>query len=187
MVGDGMTGLAPGDRVAIEPAKPCMECEFCKSGHFNVCPGIPFFGTPPVDGCLRDFIAWPARLCIKVPDELSFDDAAMTEPLAIGIHAAELAEPKPGDVVAILGAGGIGLSVLQALRVTGVERIIVSEPVEARRLTAHRLGATQVTMPAGAEEAVSGFTGGRGVDIVFECTGEDDAVRQSCALARPLG
>jgi len=186
-VGEGVAHLKPGDRVAIEPAKPCLQCEWCKAGHFNVCPGIPFFGTPPIDGCLRDVVAWPARLCLKVPDSLSFDEIAMLEPLAIGLYAAELAEPGPDDVVVILGAGGIGLSVLQAVRVAGVKRVIVSEPVEARQLAALRLGASEVTAPTSADAHVDRFTAGRGADIVIECTGEDEAVQQIARLARVLG
>ncbi len=186
-VGADVTNLKPGDRVALEPAKPCLKCEWCQKGHYNVCPGIPFFGTPPVDGCLRDYVAWPARLCLKVPESLTFDEIAMLEPLAIGVYACDLAEPNPGDVVAILGAGGIGLSVLQAVRTVGVERIIVSEPIEARRLSALKLGATHVTTPTTAEQDVANFTNGRGADIVIECTGEDDAVRQTARLTRVLG
>ncbi|MDH7603083.1 MAG: NAD(P)-dependent alcohol dehydrogenase [Armatimonadota bacterium] len=186
-VGTEVTDLKPGDHVALEPAKPCLKCEWCLKGHYNVCPGIPFFGTPPVDGCLRDYITWPARLCLKVGESLTFDEAAMLEPLAIGLYACDLAAPNPDDVVAILGAGGIGLSVLQAVRTAGVKRVIVSEPVEARRLAALKLGATQVTTPTTAEQDIAKFTNGRGADIVIECTGEDDAVRQTARIARVLG
>lgn len=187
--GEGVTGLKPGDRAAIEPAKPCMACEYCRSGYYNVCPGIPFFGTPPTDGCLRDYITWPASLCIKVPASLSFDEAAMTEPLAIGVYAVELAASRQDEVVAVLGAGAIGLSVLQAAKAAGVERVMISEPIAERRALALRLGASEVIDPAspGAEEAITGFTGGRGADVVFECTGEEDAVREACRIARVLG
>lgn len=188
-LGEGVDNLRVGDRVAVEPAKPCMECEWCRAGHYNVCPGIPFFGTPPTDGCLRDYIAWPAALALKVPDSLSYDEIAMTEPLAIGVYAAQLAQPNGNDVVAILGAGAIGLSVLEAVKVMGVTRVIVSEPVAERRAAALELGATEVIDPS-AVDAVSEFerlTDGRGADVVFECTGEEDAVRESCKVARVLG
>ncbi|MGQ9455251.1 MAG: NAD(P)-dependent alcohol dehydrogenase [Armatimonadota bacterium] len=186
-VGSDVEELKPGDRVALEPAKPCLKCEWCQKGHYNVCPGIPFFGTPPTDGCLREFVTWPARLCLKVPDSLSFDEIAMLEPLAIGVYTCELAKPQTNDVVAILGAGGIGLSILQAVRAEGVSRIIVSEPIEARRLAALRLGASEVTTPDFAEQDIASLTNGRGADIVIECTGEDDAVRQTARIARVLG
>jgi L-iditol 2-dehydrogenase len=186
-VGSEVTNLKPGDHVALEPAKPCLKCEWCQKGHYNVCPGIPFFGTPPVDGCLREFISWPARLCLKVPESLSFDEVAMLEPLAIGVYTCDLAQPNPDDTVVILGAGGIGLSVLQAVRAAGVSKVIVSEPIEARRLAALKLGATLVTEPASVEKDVQEFTKGRGADVVVECTGEDDAVRQTARIARVLG
>jgi len=186
-LGEGVTGLSVGDRAAIEPAKPCMECEYCKSGHYNVCPGIPFFGAPPTDGCFRDYITWPAQLVIKIPDSLSFDEAAMVEPLAIGIYAVELSELKPNDVVAILGVGAIGLSVLQAAKVAGAKRIIVSEPIEARRNLALKLGADAAVDPPKLAQEVEQLTGGRGADVVFECAGEDDAVRESSRIAAVLG
>ncbi len=188
-LGEGVTDLAIGDRVAIEPAKPCMECDFCRSGHYNVCPGIPFMGTPPTDGALRDYVAWPARLAVKVPDSLSFDEIAMLEPLAIGVYAVELAKPKASDTVVILGAGAIGLSVLQAAKAARVKRVIVSEPVEARRMYALKLGASSVIDPSttNLEREIACCTNGKGADIVFECTGEDSAVRDTCLIARPLG
>ncbi len=188
-LGDEVECLEVGDRVAIEPAKPCMECEFCRTGHFNVCPGIPFMGTPPTDGALRDYITWPAQLAIKVPDALSFDEIAMLEPTAIGVYAVQLAQPRADEVAAILGAGAVGLSVLQAAKSAGVRRVIVSEPVEARRMYALRLGASEVIDPsaANAPREIGRLTEDRGADIVFECTGEADAVRESCLIARPLG
>jgi L-iditol 2-dehydrogenase len=186
-LGEGVEGLKAGDRVAIEPARPCMECEFCSTGHFNVCPGIPFFGTPPTDGCLRDYISWPASLAVRIPDNVSFDEAALVEPLAVGVYAAELAAIDSGDIIAILGSGAIGLSTLQAARLAGASRIIVSEPIPARRRAALKLGADEAVEPSGLADAVARETNGRGVDIAFECSGSDEAVRQSCEIVRVLG
>ena len=186
-LGDGVDNLRVGDRVAIEPAKPCMACEYCAAGNYNVCPGIPFFGTPPTDGCLRDYITWPASLALKVPDAISFDEIAMLEPFAVGVYAAELADLSSDNTVVILGAGAIGLSTLQSVRILGVKRIIVSEPMDARRKLALKLGASEVTDPSNCEGEINRITNGRGADVVFECTGEEDAVRQSCRLARVLG
>ena len=188
-LGGDAADLAVGDRVAIEPAKPCMECEYCKAGNYNVCPGIPFFGTPSTDGCFRDYVTWPARLALKVPASLTFDEAAMVEPLAIGVYAVELAEPRPKDVVLVLGAGAIGLSTLQAAKIAGVVRVIVSEPIAPRRSLALKLGASEVIDPcaSNSKDEVDRLTGGRGADIVFECTGEEDAVRESSTLAGVLG
>ncbi|MCL5103997.1 MAG: NAD(P)-dependent alcohol dehydrogenase [Armatimonadetes bacterium] len=188
-LGEGVRGLAVGDRVAIEPAKPCMECESCKAGHYNVCPGIPFFGTPPTDGCFRDYVTWPASLALRIPDSVSFDDAAMVEPLAVGVYAVELAELKPEDTVVVLGAGAIGLSTVQAAKVAGARRIIVSEPIAARRELAIKLGACDAIDPLASDavEEVKRLTGGRGADAVFECAGDSEAVLQSSRMARVLG
>jgi len=188
-LGEGVTELSAGDHVAIEPAKPCLQCDYCKAGYFNLCPGIPFFGTPPTDGAFRDYLAWPAQLAFKVPDSLGFDEIAMIEPLTIGAYAVELARPEPGRTAAIIGAGAIGLSVLQALRIEGMERIIVSEPVEARRKAAMSLGAQMALNPNAAdiEGAVMEATDGRGVDLVFECAGEHGTCRDASRIAAILG
>lgn len=196
-LGDGVTGLQVGDRVAIEPTNGCGECEFCRAGHFNVCPNVRFFGTPPEDGCFRDYLVWPASLAIKVPDSMSMDEAAIVEPMAVGIYAARLAlrnaecgmpDAEWGTVV-ILGAGAIGLSTLQAVRVMGAERVIVSEPVAARRELSKRLGASELIDPSvcDAEKEVLRLTGGHGADVVIECTGEDDATLEASRLVRILG
>lgn len=186
-LGEGVDTLKVGDRVAIEPAMPCMECEFCKAGHFNVCPGVPFFGTPPTDGCFRDYIAWPASLALKIPDNVSYDDAAMVEPLAVGVYAIELSQITPGETVVILGAGAIGLSTLQAAKAAGAGLIVVSDPIEARRELAVKLGATEAVDPSDVEDTIKKLTNGRGVDIAFECSGNEEAVRECCDLARVLG
>ena len=188
-LGDGVDSLQVGDRVAIEPAKPCMECEYCKQGFYNVCPGIPFFGTPPTDGCLRDYITWPASLAVKVPNALNFDEAAMIEPLAVGVYAVELGHLQPDETVVIIGAGAIGLSVLQAAVAAGVLRVFVVEPIAARREAALKLGAVEVIDPGACEleEEVRRLTDGRGADVVFECAGEEETVRDACRVARVMG
>ncbi|MFQ3549133.1 MAG: NAD(P)-dependent alcohol dehydrogenase [Armatimonadota bacterium] len=188
-VGEGVTDIKVGDRVAIEPAKPCMVCEYCQSGNFNVCPDIPFFGTPPTDGCLRDYITWPSQLVVKAPDNLSYDEIAMIEPLAVGFYAVELSDVRAGETAVIIGAGAIGLSVLQALRIHNIGRVIVSEPVAERRNAALKLGADEVVNPNAGdlEEQILALTDGRGADFVVECAGESDTVKDSCKIARVLG
>ncbi|MEN6355448.1 MAG: NAD(P)-dependent alcohol dehydrogenase [Armatimonadota bacterium] len=188
-LGEGVESLKVGDRVAIEPAKPCGQCEYCKSGHFNVCRGVQFFGTPPVDGCLRDYITWPAELALKVPDLISFDEAAMVEPLAVGVYAVDLASISAGDTIAIFGVGAIGLSVLQAAKVAGVGRIIVTDPVPARRELAIELGADAALDPHSqdVEKELAGLTGSRGVDIAFECAGVPETLVDAGNVVHPLG
>ncbi len=188
-LGEGVTNVAVGDRVAIEPTNPCGECEFCRAGHYNVCPNVKFFGTPPVNGCFRDYITWPAHLALKVPDSMTFDEAAIVEPMAVGVYAAKLAELKLEQTVAILGAGAIGLSTLQAAKIAGAKRIIVSEPVKERRELAARLGATEVIDPSACdvEKEFARLTNGTGPEVVIECTGEEDATAQASRIVKILG
>ncbi|MDO8587771.1 MAG: NAD(P)-dependent alcohol dehydrogenase [Armatimonadota bacterium] len=187
-VGSTVQNLRKGDRVAVEPARPCWECELCRAGHTHVCRGVRFFGTPPIDGALRELIAWPSRLAIPIPDNVSFDEAAMVEPLAIGMHAARVADLKGGETVAVLGAGAIGLSVLQAVRLRNPARVIVTEPIEERRSAAVKLGADAALDPSSPDIVgrIIAANSGREPDVVFECAGEPEAFTQACTVARPL-
>ncbi|MDO8684818.1 MAG: NAD(P)-dependent alcohol dehydrogenase [Armatimonadota bacterium] len=184
-----VVGLRKGDRVAIEPAKPCRECKFCRQGYTNVCKSVEFFGTPPIDGALREFVAWPARLAIPIPENVSFDEAAMVEPLSVGVYAVKVSDMKGGETIAILGAGAIGLSVLQAAKLKGADKIIVTEPVAERRQVALKLGAHTVIDPSQGNviEQALAANGGNEPDIVFECAGEPETFAQAVEIARPLG
>lgn len=186
-VGEGVTDIRPGQKVAIEPAKPCGRCEFCVSGNYNVCPFVMFLGTPPTDGCFREYITWPAELLLPVPDSISMDEAAMLEPLAVGIYAADLARIRQGESVAILGAGAIGLSALQAIRVIGAGNVLVCDPVTSRREAAMILGADHACEPSEVHKAAVEMTSGRGFDVVLECAGSAETVREASRLARILG
>lgn len=187
-VGQGVTGLAEGARVAVDPARPCMKCDICLEGYTNLCPKVQFFGTPPIDGALREFLVWPADLCIQVSEETTLDEAAMIEPLAVGVYAVDLAEMAGGESIAVLGVGAIGLSVLQAAKVAGVGKIIVSEPIAERRELARKLGADIVIDPSATDStaAIREETGG-GVEVAFECAGMPDAVAQTVEVVRPKG
>jgi L-iditol 2-dehydrogenase len=120
---------------------------------------------------------------------MSHDEAAIVEPMAVGIYAVKLANLSGGETVAVLGAGAIGLSAVQAAKVAGAGRIIVSEPVAARRDLAIRLGASEVIDPStsDAEKEFARLTDGYGPDVVIECTGEDDATREASRIVRILG
>lgn len=184
-LGPNVTSLKPGDTVAIEPGDPCGACPVCRQGLINLCPYVRFFGTPPTDGALRQYVAWPADLCVPVPAAMTVDEAAMTEPMAVGIYAVDLAAMQGGETVAVLGAGAIGLSVLQAARVAGASRIWVVEPIASRAQMALAMGADAALTgdPATAIEEIRDQTGQAGVNAVFECAGTNDAVRQAVRLA----
>lgn len=187
-VGDRVRTLQEGARVAVEPGKPCGECRPCRQEHINLCLNIVFFGTPPVDGCLREYLAWPADLCVPIGDSVSLDEAAMIEPLAVGVYAVDLAEIAGGGSVAVLGLGAIGLSVLQAARVAGAGTIIATDPIPERRALAESLGASLAVDPSSGEstKAILNATDG-GAEVVFECAGMPDAVWQTAEVAGPKG
>jgi L-iditol 2-dehydrogenase len=187
-VGEHVKTLVEGARVAVEPSKACKECEMCREGYANICPNVQFFGTPPIDGSLREYLAWPAELCIQVSEDVSFDEAAMIEPLAVGVYAVDLAEMAGRESVAILGVGAIGLSVLQAARIVGAGKIIVSDPIAERRELAMKLGADVAIDPNTTDLASDVMREtGLGVEVVFECAGTPDAVWQTAQIVRPKG
>ena len=188
-VGEQVTQLQSGDRVAIEPGRTCQRCEYCKSGRYNLCRDVIFLATPPVDGAFCEYLAWPADFLFKLPDNMSLADGAMMEPLSVGMHAARLAGVKAGDTVAVLGAGPIGLTALQAARVHGATTVIVSDVIPRRLQTAEKLGATNVLNAAEVDvvEAIMDLTGGRGVDVAFECVGLAPTVAQALKVARAGG
>ncbi len=188
-VGAGVTNVKPGDRVAVEPAVPCFKCDMCAEGEINICRNIKFCGTPPTDGALREYMVWQARLVEHIPDSVSLEEAAMLEPLAVGVYAVELAEPLQGKSVGVLGAGAIGLSILQAAKVAGCGRTLVTDLISERLALAKKLGA-DVTFDAHDAElgsSVKELTGGRGLDVVFEASGENDAMQQAIEMVRPGG
>jgi len=188
-VGPQVSNVNPGDRVAVEPAIACRKCDLCLQGDYNLCRSILFCGTPPTQGALREFLSWPAHLVLPVPDSMTFAEAAMLEPIAIGVYAVDLAEPIRGRTVGILGAGGIGISIMQAARAAGCADVYVTDLVSERLAIAEKLGARRAfdaSDPDVVKKIVS-ITGGRGLDVVFEAAGENQAVRQATEIVRPGG
>ena len=188
-VGENVSGLSPGDRVAVEPGYTCRRCEFCKSGRYNLCPDVVFLAAPPVDGVFAEYLAWPADFVFKLPDEVSLDEGAMLEPLSVGMHAARRSGVTGGDTVAVLGAGPIGLTALQAARAHGATTIIATDMVPLRLEKARALGATHV-LDAGevdVEEAIAEMTSGRGVDVVLECAGAAATIQMAMRIVKNGG
>ena len=103
-VGENVKNLKKGDRVCMEPGVPCMKCEECLTGNYNLCKDVKFWATPPYDGVLSEYVAHPAAFTFKIPDNMSFTEGALVEPLAIGLHACNTGNVKLGHTVAIVGA-----------------------------------------------------------------------------------
>jgi L-iditol 2-dehydrogenase len=186
-LGAGVTGLAPGDRGAIEPALYCYHCEFCMSGHHNVCANIRFLSNPHHPGCFRELINLPAINFRPIPANMSFEEAALHEPLAIAIHSLRLASIRMGETVAVIGAGPIGLLTIAALRASGAGRIWAVEPVAHRRELARGIGADAAFEPGEALEEILRATGQRGVDCAIDCAAMEHTTSQAIQLARNAG
>lgn len=177
--------LRPGARVAVDPAQPCGRCAFCDEGHPNLCRRLHFCGTYPDGGSLCEWIVMPARSCHPVPDVIDDTQAALIEPLGVAIHAVDLAKIRVGDTVAILGAGAIGLLILQLARLSGASTVFVSDRFPWRLALAERWGAVPISCAAdSAVAAIAGATGGRGVDVAIEAAWADHSVAEAAETAR---
>ena len=188
-VGPGVDGPPVGTRVAVEPAIACGKCELCEEGHPNLCENILFCSTPPTPGALQEYIVHPAELCFPLPDEVDNDQGAMLEPLGIALHAVRLAKLRPGDTVAILGSGPIGLLTLQVARISGARAVWMTDLIPERLALAKELGATG-TFKADEGDPVAWIldqTGGRGVDVAFESAWAEETVAQAAHVARKGG
>lgn len=181
-VGDEVTKVKAGDRVAIEPGVACFTCEYCKLGKYNLCPSVRFLASPPVDGAFAEYIIHPEHFLYPIPDHLSFEESTLVEPLSVGIHACRRAGIKLGDTVLISGLGPIGLTALIAVKAFGAKQIIVSDIEPFRLKLAEQLGATHII---NAKEyqipvEVAKFTQEKGVDVVIDTSGQpavlDDAI-----------
>ncbi len=179
-VGAAVTKVKPGDRVAAEPGVVCNSCWYCRNGQEHLC-----LNRQLSPGAFSTHVALPSRLLWRLPDSLPFEVAAMAEPVACAVHAVDLAQMRTGCTVAIVGAGGIGLSLLLLSRHSGAAVVVVSEPDPKRRHLARELGADVVVDPRQEDpaEAVRTATDGLGADVVFEAVGLPATCEQSVRLA----
>ncbi len=188
-LGSKVTDLVIGDKVALEPGITCGECEFCKAGKYNLCPDVEFLATPPYHGCLVNYIAFPANMCFKLPDNITTKEGALVEPLSVGMHSAEQGNVSLGDSVIILGAGCIGLVTLLACKAYGATDITVVDVMQKRLDFATTLGASRVINAANedAVEVMDKLTKGKGLDVVIETAGSKVTVGQTSYLVKRGG
>src|SRR5438105_8606435 len=139
-VGAEVTSLQVGQRVSIEPGVPCRACRQCLSGHYNLCPDVRFFATPPYDGAFCQFMAMPAAFVYPVPDSISDDAAGLLEPLSVGVWACRRTQVAPGSPVLVTGAGPIGLIAAQTARAYGAAAVTVTDVNPHRLRLAEKLG-----------------------------------------------
>jgi L-iditol 2-dehydrogenase len=181
------SGEQRGQRVVADPAISCGTCEFCLEGNPNLCTAIRFAGHDAEDGAFREFMPWPAQFLHPIPDSLTEADGVILEPLGVAIHAVDLGHVKPGMAVGIFGCGPIGLLTLQVARAAGATTIIATERLPHRLEAARAMGATNVFPADGGRESdeILRLTGGKGVDVAFEATEENDGVEAAIESARP--
>jgi len=196
-VGPGVTRVAEGARVAIEPGYTCRKCFYCKTGRYNLCPDVTFMATPPVDGSFCEYVVWPEDFVFPLPDELTFEDGAMMEPFSCGLWAVHRGGVQSGDCIVVFGAGPIGLMTLQAAAIAGATTLIAVDINDFRLEFAKRLGATHVIdaregdaldkVFAITREIHPGFPERKGVDVAFETAGALETTRNTLAAARRGG
>ncbi|MEW6582784.1 MAG: alcohol dehydrogenase catalytic domain-containing protein, partial [Actinomycetota bacterium] len=188
-VGDGVVGVAPGDRVVVANSAPCGECFFCRRDRPSLCEDLVY-----LTGAFAQFLRVPARIAARnmlpVPDGVAPALAAMVEPVACAVRTAERCDARPGDVAVVLGAGVQGVVLAGLLAARGC-RVVACDPHPDRRDRAVRFGAERAMdapRDAASVAAVRAATpGGRGGDLVVEAVGRPDAWEAAVALARPGG
>ncbi|MDR3515236.1 MAG: NAD(P)-dependent alcohol dehydrogenase [Azospirillaceae bacterium] len=188
-IGSAVTHLKVGDRVCMEPGVPDFTSLETMQGLYNLDPDVRFWATPPIHGCLTAQVIHPATLTYRLPDNVSFAEGAMVEPLAIGVYAAARAEIQPGDVAVVTGAGTIGMMIAFSALAAGCSEVIISDFATAKlALLANRPGLTTVDLNRQSLAAiVDERTAGRGVDVFFEASGSDKPYDRMTDLIRRGG
>jgi L-iditol 2-dehydrogenase len=177
--------LKPGVRVAVDPAQPCGQCELCEHGHPNLCRQLAFCGSYPYGGSLCEWMHVPAHTCFPVSRKIDDEAAALLEPLGVAIHAVDFAKLKVSHSLAILGAGPIGLLILQVARLAGADPIFVTDRHPWRLKLAAKWGGIPIRCDReDAVQTIKRETHGRGVDAVIEAAWGEESVGQAAELAR---
>jgi len=180
-VGTDVDASRIGQRVAVEPQRPCRICEQCKAGRYNLCPDIEFYATPPIDGAFAEYVKIQTDFAFEIPDHVSFEAAALIEPLSVCIWAAKRAEIKEGSRVLIAGAGPIGVIMAQVASAFGASEVIITDIAEDRRNFALNYGATSAMDPT--TQNVEGL----GVNAFIDASGVATAVYSGIKAVGPAG
>ena len=179
--------LAVGDKVTVYPLLVCGQCRACENGFSHVCRDLKLIGIDR-DGAFAEYVNVPLNLIVKYPDDLTFDQGALIEPLAVGVHALEMAGKADWDTAVVIGCGPIGLLVAVCLRQAGIQTLILSDLNVHRLKRAQKMGFQTFNSAEGKlVDWVNERTKQEGADIVFECAGSDSAALQMCDLLRPRG
>jgi L-iditol 2-dehydrogenase len=191
-VGEKVTSLAEGDRVTFDSTIYCGACSHCLRGDVNLCDNRQVLGVSCGDyrraGAFAEYVVVPARIVYRLPDQLSFTEAAMLEATAVALHAVNVTQMPPDSAALVIGAGMIGLLILQALRATGCSRVFVADIDESRLKMATELGATAVlSAKSDLVPQIIKLTNGTGVDVVLEAVGRNETVSAAIDCVRKGG
>lgn len=192
-VGAEVTSVAPGDRVTFDSTVYCAKCEFCLRGEVNLCEDRQVVGVSCREfrraGAFAEYIAVPEYIVYKLPPSLAFADAAMLEAVSVALHAVKLSQIKSGETALVIGAGMIGLLVLQAALNAGCSRVFVADIDATRLQLAKQLGAAETLLASGTDlvSEVLRLTVGRGVDVALEAVGRNETVVTAIDCVRKGG
>ncbi|KMO12561.1 L-idonate 5-dehydrogenase [Methylobacterium indicum] len=191
-VGAAVTSVKPGDRVAVDPSRPCLSCDYCRAGRSNLCRNMRFFGSaaifPHVQGGFSEFFLARADQCVPIPDTMPMRVAACGEPLAVALHGIRRAGELLGRHVLIAGAGPIGLLCLMAARLAGARRIVCTDLSDAPLSIAREIGATETINVASEPERLAAYEADKGTfDVALEATGAPAALASLFRVVRPGG
>jgi len=187
--GSAVTRVKPGNRIAIDPAISCFDCDQCKTGRHHTCRNLRFLGCPDqAKGCLSEYIIMPETSCFPINDSMTMDQAAISEPLAIGVYAVKQSILTGEAKIGILGFGPIGMSVMLAAFAQGSQKIYVTDKINERLALAKKSGAFWVGNPDN-EDIVKSICGSEPLqlDFVFECCGQQDAIDNAIDILKPGG
>ncbi len=191
--GAGVNQWKPGERVTFDSTIYCGECEYCRRGEINLCDNRRVLGVSCEDyrrhGAFAEFAVVPQRILYRLPEDLNFEQAALVEPFAIALHAVRRSPPGLNDTVVVVGAGMIGLALVQALSQAGCGKLIVVDVAADRLALAAKLGATDTIHSTGANplEQIGQLTRGRGADVAFEAVGLPATVDLALRCSRKGG
>ncbi|MCZ7468643.1 L-idonate 5-dehydrogenase [Agrobacterium sp. O3.4] len=189
-LGEGVSGLAVGDRVAVSPSRPCNHCEFCLKGQQNQCLNMRFYGSampmPHIQGAFRQRLVAEAYQCHKVRDGISIHEAAMAEPFAVTLHGVNRAGALTDKRVLVTGCGPIGALAIIAARAHGAREIVATDVMDAVLQKALAVGADRVINVASDPDALSAYSANKGYfDVQFEASGNERAVRSGLEALKP--
>lgn len=188
VLGHEFTGVITGgsrdrERVAVDPAWTCEQCEWCRSGRGRLCSTMRFAGQAPTDGALRTWLTWPATRCLPLPDTITDAEGVLLEVLGIAIHTIDLAGIEAGMTAGVYGCGPIGLVLIRALRAAGIARIVATDRLAHRVDAARASGATAALLVADGHDPAATIE----VDVAFECAGEESALDTAVRAVRSGG